>query len=213
MWRKLFRRRMVRERDLEREIESHLQMAIGDRMERGEAAHSASVSAQREFGNVGLVKEVTRDMWGWTSLDRLRQDVGYAARVLRKSTGFAFVAILSIALGVGANTAIFSVIDAVMLKSLPVQDPNHLVVVGDSTRVGSVSMGAASTDNFSYPFYERFRTQNDVFSDVYASGRSEQLNVALQDAQPLGSAVDQNPRGRMVTGNFFSVLGVTALIG
>jgi predicted permease len=213
MWRKLFRRRMVREQDLEREIESHLQMAIGDRMERGEAAHSASVSAQREFGNVGLVKEVTRDMWGWTSLDRLRQDVGYATRVLRKSTGFACVAILSIALGVGANTAIFSVIDAVMLKSLPVQDPNQLVVVGDSTRVGSVSIGAGSTDTFSYPFYERFRTQNGVFSDVYASGRSEQLDVALGGAQPSGNAMDQNPRGRMVTGNFFSVLGVTALIG
>ncbi len=123
MWRKLFRRRMVREQDLEQEIESHLQMAIGDRIERGEAAQSASVSAQREFGNVGLVKEVTRDMWGWTSLERLRQDVGYAARVLRKSKGFVFVAILSIALGVGANTAIFSVLDAVMLKSLPVRGP------------------------------------------------------------------------------------------
>src|SRR5580704_13501364 len=212
MWRKLFRRRMVREQDLEREIESHLQMAIGDRMERGEAAHSASVSAQREFGNVGLVKEVTRDMWGWTSVERLRQDVGYAARILRKSPGFACVAILSIALGVGANTAIFSVIDAVMLKALPVRDANQLLIVGDPTRVGSRSAGSGRMDIFSYPFYQRFRDSNAVFSDVYGSGRSEQLDVTYGSEQAGGSATDQRPRGRIVTGNFFSVLGVPALI-
>jgi predicted permease len=211
LWR-LFRTRLARERDLEQEIESHLRMAIGDHVERGEAADVASALARREFGNVGLVKEVTRDMWGWTSLERLQQDVGYAARVLRKSPAYACVAILSIALGVGANTAIFSVIDAVMLKSLPVQDPSQLVVVGDPTRVNSRSQGSGRVDIFSYPFYERFRGSNGVFSDVYGSGRSEQLDVALPDGQ-RSSAANAVPRGRLVTGNFFSVLGVQALIG
>jgi predicted permease len=204
---------MARERDLEQEIESHLRMAAGDRMERGEAAGAANLSARREFGNVGLVKEVTRDMWGWTSVDRLRQDVGYAVRVLRKSPAFACAAILSIALGVGANTAIFSVMDAVMLKSLPVRDPNQLVVVGDPASVGSRSEGSGRMDIFSYPFYEQFRNRNGVFSDVYASGRCEQLNVAVGDGSAGGSGPDAKPRGRMVTGNFFSVLGVNALIG
>ncbi len=188
-------------------------MAAGDRMERGEPPAVAGVSARREFGNVDLVKEVTRDMWGWASVDRLRQDVGYAARVLRKSPAFASVAILSIALGVGANTAIFSVIDAVMLKSLPVRDPGQLVTVGDPTRVSSRSQGSGRTDIFSYPFYERFRESNGVFSDVYGSGRSEQLDVAFPDGKAAGSATDRSPRGRFVTGNFFSVLGVQALIG
>jgi predicted permease len=208
-----FRTRVARERDLEREIESHLQMAIGERLERGEPASIASGSARREFGNIGLVKEVTRDMWGWTSVERLRQDAAYAARILRRSPGFACIAILSIALGVGANTAIFSVIDAVMLKSLPVRDPDRLVVIGDPTRVGTRSQGSGRTDIFSYPFYERFRDNNGVFSAVYASGRSEQLEVAFPDGPGAGSPPDREPRGRMVTGNFFSVLGVPALIG
>src|SRR5271169_3450705 len=183
----LFRTRVSRERDLDQEIESHLQMAIGDRLERGEPAGMADLSARREFGNVGLVKEVTRDMWGWTSVEKLRQDVGYAARILRKSPGFACVAILSIALGVGANTAIFSVIDAVMLKALPVRDANQLLIVGDPTRVGTRSAGSGRMDIFSYPFYERFRDSNGVFSDVYASGRSEQLDVTYGSG-PAGSA-------------------------
>ena len=209
----LFRKRISRERDLEQEIESHLRMALGDRLERGEQAGTAAVSARREFGNIGLVKEVTRDMWGWTSIERLRQDVGYAARILRKSPAFASVAVLSIALGVGANTAIFSVIDAVMLKALPVREPGRLLIVGDPTRVSSRSAGSGRVDIFSYPFYERFRAGNSVFSDVYGSGRSEQLNISLESGPGVGSATDQNPRGRIVTGNFFSVLGVPALIG
>jgi predicted permease len=209
----LFRTRVSRERDLDQEIESHLRMAIGERLERGEPAGMADVSARREFGNIGLVKEVTREMWGWTSIERLRQDVGYAARILRKSPAFACVAIFSIALGVGANTAIFSVIDAVMLKSLPVRNANQLLIVGDPTREGERSAGSGRTDIFSYPFYERFRDSNAVFSDVYASGRSEQLDVSLVSGQTAGGATDRNPRGRIVTGNFFSVLGVSGLIG
>ncbi len=204
--------RRVHDDDLNEEIQAHLRMAARDRMERGETLQQAGHSARREFGNVGLVKEVTRDMWGWRSLERLRQDIRYAGRTLRKNPGFAFVAILSIALGVGANTAIFSVIDAVMLKSLPVRNPDELVVVGDPTRVSSRSEGSGRTDIFSYPFYQRFRERNEVFSDVYASGRTEQLNVSVPNGEST-SAEEQKPRGRFVTGNFFAVLGVPALIG
>ncbi len=208
-----FKRRRKREEDLEEEIRSHLRMAERDQVDRGATVKEASSSARREFGNVGQVKEVTRDMWGWMSLERLAQDLRYAARVLRQSPAFTTVAVLSIALGVGANTAIFSLINAVMLKSLPVPDPNQLVVIGDPSRISSLSHGSGRTDIFSYPFYERFRQRNQVFSDVYASGRAEQLNVAFVSGSSTGSAIDQKPSGRFVTGNYFAVLGVAPLIG
>ncbi len=152
-------------------------------------------------------------MWGWTSLERLGQDLRYAFRVVRNSPGFAAVAILSMALGIGANTAIFSLIDAVMLQSLPVRNPSELVMVGDPTRTGGRSEGGGRADLFSYPFYERIRRQNKVFSDVYASGRSEHLDVAFPGSLSATAANDQAPRGRLVSGNFFEVLGVLPFIG
>jgi hypothetical protein len=205
------RGRWAREAELDEEIASHFRMAAQDRAARGESAAEAGAGARREFGNVGLVKEVTRDMWGWGSLERLMQDVRYTARVLRKSPGFAAVAILSMALGIGANTAIFSLVDALLLRSLPVENPGELMTVGDPTRPGSVSAGSPRTDFFSYPFYQEFRQKNTVFTDVYAAGRSEQLNLLAgggKDAMD-GSRV----RSRFVTGNFFAVLGVSPLMG
>src|SRR5690242_11589164 len=152
-------------------------------------------------------------MRSWASVQMLLQDLVYAKRALRKSPGFAVVAILSIALGVGANTAIFSVIDAVMLRSLPVRNANELVTMGDPTRYNGMSHGSGRADIFSYPFYERFRERNQVFTDVYASGRCEQLNVVAAGGQSIAGTTDQKPRGRFVTGNYFAVLGVPALLG
>ncbi len=204
------RGRRRREAELEEEIASHFRMAAQDRAARGESTAEAGAGARREFGNVGLVKEVTRDVWGWGSLERLVQDVRYTARVLRNSPGFAVVAMLSMALGIGANTAIFSLVDALLLRSLPVENPGELMTVGDATRTGAVSAGSPRTDFFSYPFYQEFRAKNTVFSDVYATGRSEQLNLAGGGRDAVdGSRV----RPRFVTGNFFAVLGVNALIG
>ncbi len=210
---RLLRWRRVREEDLEAEIQSHLRMALQDRVERGEPVDQASRFIRCEFGNVGLVKEVTRDMWGWASLERFRQDVRYAGRVLRKSPIFTVVAVLSMALGVGANTAIFSVVDAVMLKSLPVRNPDQLVMIGDQNRCNSVSQGSGRADIFSYPFFERLQERNQIFTDLYASGRSAQLTVALANGQSISDAIEQKPRGRFVTGSYFTVLGVPALIG
>ncbi|MBV9613762.1 MAG: ABC transporter permease, partial [Acidobacteriaceae bacterium] len=205
--------RRSREENLEHEIQSHLRMAMADHLDRGETVAEARDAVRREFGNVGLVKETTRAMWSWTSLERLLQDARYAARVLRKSPAFTAVAVLSIALGVGANTAIFSVIDALMLRSLPVRNPNELLIVGDPTRVGSLSQGSGRTDTFSYPFYERFRERNQVFREVYASGRSQPLSVIVQSGESAAGPADEKPRGRLVSGNYFTMLGVPALIG
>jgi predicted permease len=112
------------------------------------------------------------------------------------------------AFGIGANTAIFSLIDTVMLQSLPVRNAKDLVIIGDPTRVGGLSNGGGRTDLFSYPFYEQFRDRNRVFSHVYATGRSERLSVATSE-----SSADENVRGRFVSGNYFDVLGVSALLG
>src|SRR4051812_40700722 len=110
-----FWNRRRRERELDEEIEAHFRLALEDRMDAGQS--------RREFGNVSLVKEVTREMGGWTSLESFLKDIRYAARGLRRAPGFAITAILTLALGIGANPAIFTLVHAVMLKSLPVADP------------------------------------------------------------------------------------------
>jgi predicted permease len=151
-------------------------------------------------------------MWGWSTFERLLQDLRYTTRILRKSPGFTGIAILSLALGIGVNTAIFSLIDAVLLKPLPVRDPNQLVTVGDPTRTGSLSEGEGRADIFSYPFFERFREQQQVFTDMYATGRCEHLEVLLSNGTRVGTD-EERIRCRFVTGNFFSLLGVHPVIG
>jgi putative ABC transport system permease protein len=128
LWEWLFRRRQ-REEDLDEEVRSHLRMAVQERIEQGESAESARASALREFGNVGLVKEVTRDTWNWTRLETLLQDVRYGLRQLRCTPGFTAAAILTLALGMGATSAIFTVINSVVLRPLPYPHPERLFLI------------------------------------------------------------------------------------
>jgi len=118
-----------RDRRLREEIESHLRMAVRDRMERGESAAEAEANARREFGNQGLVEEVTRDMWSWTWLEQLWCDVRYGLRGMRRNPGFTAVAVIALALGIGANSAIFTAVDAILLRPLGYRDPEPLVVI------------------------------------------------------------------------------------
>jgi predicted permease len=118
-----------RQTQLDAEIRSHLEMAASDHAAHGDSAMDAAAAARREFGNVSLVKETTREMWGWTALEQLTRDTRYAFRALRKSRGFALAAIATLGLGIGGSTTIFSVADHVALRPLPYTDARRLFVV------------------------------------------------------------------------------------
>src|ERR1700728_2768626 len=145
----LFRRRRLA-RDLDEEIRAHLAIDTQDRVDRGEAPRLAGQNARRVFGNEQMVKEVTRQMWGWMVFEQIGRDLIYALRQLRRSPGFALVAILSLALGIGANSAIFSILTALVFKSLPVAAPSELFSLHQQS-------SRAYPQRFSYPMFERLR--------------------------------------------------------
>ena len=200
-WRFFARRR----RDLDEEIEAHLRMAVRDRVERGETLAEARAAAAKEFGNVPLVKDVTRETWGWEWLERTMQDLKYALRRLLKSPGFTIAAIATLALGIGANTAIFELVDAVLLQSLPVANPQELaevrVVDMDKAR-GSYSIAYPVVTN---PIWEKLHEDHQGFSGIAAwrtTGFSRDSGGDARFAQ-----------GLWVSGDFFRVLGVRPIQG
>jgi hypothetical protein len=200
LWDWLFHRRQ-READLDEEVQAHLRMAAQERMEQGETAEQARASAVREFGNVALVKEVTRDMWGFRWLETLLQDLRYSLRQLRRNPGFTAVAVITLALGIGANTAIFSLLDTVMLRFLPVEKPEELVEIMRRSPRG----GNQAVSSFTNPIWEQFRNQQDVFSGVFGWDET-QFDLARG-----GEA--HYARGLWVTGDFFRTLGVQPAAG
>ena len=193
--------RKQKNQDLDEEIQAHLAMAARDRVEQGEAPQSAALAVRREFGNVTLVKETTRDMWGWRAVEAMWQDLRYAFRSLRGSPAFAVVAVCSLALGIGANTAIFSFVDALLLKQLPVPEPSRLVMLAEHEH------GKVVNTAFSYPFLAELdkRSGQDTFSGVF--GRFPvRVNLTTGGiAEPL--------KGEVVTGSYFTTLRVRPALG
>jgi hypothetical protein len=141
----------------------------------------------------------------------LFQDVRYALRQLRKSPGFTTVAILSLALGIGANTAIFTLLNALVLKSLPVRDPQELVSFGKATGGGIVVGIGGALDIFPYDFYKQVEQQHEPFQDVCALG-SFPVTVSVRSSLAASSHVNQ-AISHLVSGNFFSVLGAEPFLG
>ena len=137
------------------------------------------------------------------------QDLRYAVRQLRKSPGFTVVAVTTLALGIGANTAIFTVLNGLLLKMLPVREPQQLVVVGDPARTGSRSNGTPRTDVFSYPLYKELRDRNSVFSGLCAAASDHHIEVEAGQGEPP----DETISGRMVSGNYFTLLGLEPAAG
>src|SRR5690242_378623 len=123
----LFSRRRVAEQ-LDDELQFHLEQQIAENVAAGMSEEEARYAAIRSFGNTTTLKEETRDTWGWITLEQIAQDLRYGLRSLRKSPLFTVVAVLTLAFGIGANTAIFSLTDQVLLQLLPVKHPEQLVL-------------------------------------------------------------------------------------
>jgi predicted permease len=206
--------RRSHERDLDREIRAHLDLETEEQAASGVPPDEAPYAAHRSFGNVTLFKEATREIWGWNSVERLWQDLRYAGRTFRKNPVFAATAIATLALGIGANTAIFSLLNAVMLKSLPVRDPAQLVLFGEGSWEGAnggpAEPGILWLD--SYPLYQRLRAQNQLFEDIAAQqNNTSGVNVEWAGRPSDGTA--DFASGRCVSANYFDVLGVPAFRG
>ena len=150
------------DRELEEEVRLHLEMKAEEYVAEGMTPEEALRAARRQFGNETRMREMSRETWGFAMLDTLLQDVRFGARVLAKHKGFTAVAVLTLALGIGANTAIFSVIDAALLRSLPYREPGRLVHLWETKRSRDFERREAS-----YPDFQDWRAQgSDVFEGV-----------------------------------------------
>ena len=212
-------KRMLEE--LDADIREHIEGETQDNIERGMSPEDARHAALRKFGNVTRVKEDTREVWSIVWFEELVQDIRYGLRMLRNSPGFAAVAVLTLALGIGANTAIFSLIDAVMLRSLPVENPSQLVLLKWSARNaprihGYMSSGDCPSDlglraanpsgcSFSQPMFREIEKANQ-FSGVAAFANSGFLALT-------GNGPATMINGQLVSGDFFRTMGVKAAAG
>ncbi|MGI8744835.1 MAG: ADOP family duplicated permease [Bryobacteraceae bacterium] len=201
-----FRRRAL-DRQLDEELRFHLDMEAATNRKRGMTSEEAAWAAHRAFGGEEQIKEIYRERRGLPMIELLLKDLRYSLRMIRGSPGFTAVAVLSLALGIGANTAILTLIDALMLRSLPVRSPNELVSVGDVSRPMALRNGGPMVDVFSYPLYQRLRDQNRVFTGLLASGQAGRVDMSA------GNGGSEEVHGRLVSGNYFEVLGVSALLG
>lgn len=208
------------DKELDEEMTAHLEMLVEDNLKRGMTLEEARRAARRSFGGVTQTKEAYRDQRGLPIVETLMQDIRYGVRMLRRNPGFTVVAVLTLALGVGANTAIFSVLDAVMLKVLPVRDPARLVLVRwtakdwpsivedlEGSNRKDPAGGGWVSESVPYPVFDALRRQNNTLSDVFAfSANVNGFNVRF-DGAPYSALTEP------VSGDYFKGLGVEAIIG
>jgi len=201
-WKRIFRFERAKS-DLDAEIESHLALAAADKRDRGATPEAARTVAEREFGNAALVKDTVRSMWGWVWLESLQQDIKSALRQLRRSPGFSFTVIATLAFGIAAATAMFTVVDDVLLRPLPYSHPEQLVAIDEAGIHGTpdLNRGAAYLDLRSW------QEQSKTFQQIayytggargnFLEGSGTSLEVNLDNVSP----------------NFFSALGVYPQLG
>ena len=202
MWQRfssLFRRSRL-ERELTEEIETHLALQEELFRRQGMTPEAARLAARREFGGVAQAMESYRDRRGIRWLESSLADLRYAFRGLRRNPGFAAAAILSLALGIGANTAIFSLFHTLMLRMLPVENPQQLVSL---YRTGGWGRGYSS-----YPLFLEIRKRTDLFEDVAARSGVERVRFSSGSNDRLETAELE-----MVSGNYFRMLGIAPAIG
>src|SRR6185369_3689297 len=218
----LFLKRTL-EQDLDDEIAAHIEMQIADHVRQGMTPEEARYLALRKFGGVDQVKETYRDGRSLAPVETFLRDLRYGLRMLRRSPGVTAVAILSLALGIGANTALFSVVDAVLLKTLPVEDPERLLVfewqAGRQYRTSGMSgtsnvegpPGTRSLSLFRYDVFEKLHraqsaTPESPLSDLFAFAPLPELTAKLGDQAEI---ID----GQAVSGNYFTGLRLNPALG
>ncbi|HEX5068601.1 MAG TPA: ABC transporter permease, partial [Vicinamibacterales bacterium] len=211
-------RRRRKEADLRDELQFHIEEEAAERSAEGVAHDRAQLAARREFGNRTLVEEDARAAWGWTWVEQFGQDLRYAVRAISAARLFSSLAILSLALGIGANTAIYSFIDAILLRSLPVVHPESLVTLSTVTRQPEVHGESRHDDSFldpadgygdsvfAYPAFELLQSTGAAFSDVFGFQNAGNLHVLVGSLAELANT-------EYVTGNYFSALGVMPAAG
>ena len=188
--------------DLDDEISSHLEMLVDENVRKGMSLEEARYAAQRSFGGVDQIKESYRDRRSIPIIETTLQDLRFAIRVLRRSPVYTTVVVLTLALGIGANTAIFSLVDAVLIKLLPVNNPEQLVAIDTFNQRGERT-------NFSYPLFEQLRDRTNTFNGVFTAidGTSRMEMIGPANSEPLPVEV------QLVSGEYFPVLGVRAITG
>jgi len=197
--RALFRRRAV-ERDLDDEMQYHMESEIAFRVARGESPDAARVNALRDFGGVEFHKDSVRDVRGTRLVDSLARDIRFAARSLRRAPAFTIVVVLTLALGIGANSAVFSLIDAVLLHPLPVARPNELVAITETIT------DQRPLQPLTYPDYRAFAERARSFSGI-AAFTTQDVVVATSTGE------SEQMQAGAVSGNYFAVLGLHAQVG
>ena len=201
LWKNLLRKDQV-EDDLDEELSEYLASLAEDKMRSGMNHDEAYVAARHEMGGVDQVRQSVRNIRTGVSLDRLAQDIRYGIRTLAKNPAFSVVAVATLALGIGANTAMFSLLDQIVLRLLPVRHPEQLVIVRETGNHFGNSYGP---NTISWPMFEDLRDHNEVFSGMFCRFAA---TVDLSDSD----RVEQIP-AELVSGFYFPVLGVGAALG
>ena len=197
------------DRDLEEEMQSHLEMQTEEYQERGMPSEEARYAAKRQFGNATLLKETSRQIWSWASLDQLMQDIRYSLRQLVSAKGFTITATATLALGIGANTGIFTLIHALMLRSLPVADPQRIVRIGDGDGCCGLGGLQGRVSLCSYPLYTYLRDHTEEFEEM-AAFQAGLRKVSVRRASTSASEPFVN---QFVSGNYFTMFGLRPFAG
>ena len=191
------------EQELDEELRYHVERQVEQNLAAGMSPEEARYAALREMGGLDQRKEECRDARGLAFVDGLRQDLRYALRILRKNPAFTVVAVLSIGLGVGANAAIFSLVDQALLRQLPVREPERLVLL--SWKGTFIGKGWGSGDLLSHPMFRDLKADNQVFDGVFCRHPTF-VYLSVENTPELANA-------EIVSGNYFDILGVRPALG
>jgi putative ABC transport system permease protein len=186
--------------DIDEELRAHIEMEIEANRELGMTPDEAHRSAAKSFGNLGSMRDLAYEVKGGGFLETLWQDLRYSGRMLVKNPGFTLIAVLTLGLGIGANTAIFSIVNAVLLRPFAYEAPEQLVIPGES------QTGTRGNTSLSYPNFADWKDDRKVFTGASAVRSNENFNLT-------GSGEPERLQGRLVSAGFFSLLGIKPLLG